>query len=96
MPGDRARRELAGAQAPIREQLDALAEEMSAEMVPYGDRLEELAEDAERIADEFDPDLPDRPEPIEPDVDRDRLLYGSRRHWRDQLVAYRRGKGGPS
>jgi hypothetical protein len=77
-----------------RERLSARADELAAELAPLQERLDELADDAERMADDFDPVLPDRPEPAEPTVDRDRLLYDSRRCWLDQLAAYRRAKGG--
>lgn len=87
--------QLASAQAPIKERLEALAEEMATELTPYQERLDALAEDAARISREFDPDLPARPEPDEPDVDRDALLYDSRRHWLDQLAVYQRVIGGP-
>ena len=84
--------ELREAQAPIRERVEALAAELLADLAPYQDRLDGLAERARRLVDDFDPELPERPEPAEPDVDREALLYDSGRGWRDQLAAYRRAK----
>jgi hypothetical protein len=56
-------------------------------------RLEELAEQAVAIVDDFDPELPDRPAPAEPDVDRSALLFDSRRHWWEQHQAFKTWQG---
>jgi hypothetical protein len=85
--------ELREAQAPIRAQLDALADEYEVEMAQPRERLEWLASEARQVAETFDPELPERPEPAAPEVDRGGLLYDSARSWRDQLQAYRTTKG---
>ena len=56
-------------------------------------RLELLAAQVRDRWDSAEFDLPDRPEP-EVDTDDTGLLYDSRRHWLDQLKAFKAAKGG--
>jgi len=58
-----------------------------------GQRLASLAQRTRETAD-ADWDLPDRPEPEDPEIPED-ILYDSSRHWLDQLQAYRAHKGQP-
>jgi hypothetical protein len=81
--------ELHNAEAPIRPKQAAIEQEYAAELAPHEQRLGELRVEAFRIVDEFAPELPPRPEPDEPDVDCDVLLYDSRRDWLDQLAAFK-------
>jgi hypothetical protein len=78
---------------PFRERLDELADELADELEPHRHRLDELADEAAAIVDHFDPELPDRPAPTEPDVDRSALLFDSRRHWWDQYRAFKAWQG---
>lgn len=77
-----------------RQRMTARAAELAADLESHRERLDALADDADRVVADFDPELPDRPEPADPDVDRHRLLYDSHRGWLDQLAAYRRAKTG--
>jgi predicted component of type VI protein secretion system len=65
----------------FQERADALNAELDAELEPLRERLEELSSEAVQVLEGFDPELPDRPEPEEPEVDRDGLLFDSRRPW---------------
>ena len=56
-------------------------------------RLEELTAQVRDTWDSADFGLPERPEP-EVDTDDSSLLYDSRRHWLDQLRAFKVAKGG--
>lgn len=59
-----------------------------------GQRLADVARRTAQAAENADWDLPDRPEPADPEVPED-ILYDSSRHWLDQLQAYRAHKGQP-
>lgn len=72
-----------------RDRIHAAAAELVAQLDPQRQRLDDLAEDATRIVADFAPDLPDRPQPADPAVDRGSLLYDSDRHWLDQLDAFK-------
>jgi hypothetical protein len=75
--------------APYRERLEELRAEFDEAMDPHRELLEQLeAEFADR-ADQFDPELPDRPEPADPPaVDERDVLFDSRRDWLAQLDRY--------
>jgi hypothetical protein len=56
-------------------------------------RLDQLAGQVRQRWESAEFDLPDRPEP-EVDVDDRAVLYDSRRHWLDQLAAFKAARGG--
>lgn len=64
------------------------------ELEPLRVRAGELEEAMEEAARDIDWDLPERPEAVEPDADRDGLLYDSRRTWLEQNAEYQRHKSG--
>jgi hypothetical protein len=78
-----------------RPDLEQLAVNLTGELAPYRERLAQLREQTDEVARStpFDPGV--RPEPDEPDVDRDGgLVYDSRRGWVDQLEAFHARKAG--
>lgn len=72
------------------ERLAALSAELDEELEPYAARLENLRERARGLVDDFDPELPERPEaePVELDPDGPHL-FDSRRHWLWQLSVFK-------
>jgi predicted nucleic acid-binding Zn-ribbon protein len=74
---------------PFQQRLAAARAELDAELAPYRRRREELAARALRLVEAFEPELPARPEPVEPDVDRAGLLFDSTRHWWDPLRRFK-------
>lgn len=106
---DEVLREMRVTEEPFRErereladEIDRRAGELDAEReaelpVQFGERLEQLGERTDEIGAEVeDFELPPRPAGTVPDIDRSRLLFDSRRHWIDQLAAYRAHKNGAS
>lgn len=80
-----------------RERLAALASELNQEIDPLQERLDAVRQDIQQAIDDFDPDLPDRPEPdIEPEADADEWLFDSTRDYMDQLAVYAARKRGDS
>lgn len=73
-----------------RERLRALSEELAAELDPYRERLDELWDELVDLAEEPIEGLPERPGGQVEGADESGWLYDSRRHWFDQLAAYRR------
>jgi ribosomal protein L37E len=70
------------------------ASELDAELQPLRDRLNEVGQEASNRLSGMEFELPARPEPADPDVDRNRFLYDSRRGWLEQVAYWRRHKGG--
>lgn len=63
------------------------------ELGPFAERAEQLRAEAQRIADELDIELPERPEP-EPVGENGRpLLFDSRRDWLEQLKVFKARQG---
>lgn len=99
---DEASRELTGELAVIRADAEAIIdvyrpviEQLNQRLADGpGQRLAGLAERTVQAADDAGWELPDRPEPEDPEVPED-ILYDSNRHWLDQLQAYRAHKGQP-
>lgn len=96
--------QIAAATAELRKQIRAIeteiegryADRQAAVAVAIDARNAELAAIAARVRERWEEtefDLPERPEP-EVDVDDSGLLYDSRRHWLDQLKAFRAAKAG--
>jgi hypothetical protein len=82
--------------AGYRERLADLSAALAADLEPFRQRLENLETDLSAAANELvsELDLPDRPEGVEPDVDRDDLLYDSARPWQAQLEQFKTVKAG--
>ena len=76
---------------PFRARLTALHDEFEEAIAPVRDRAEELQDELQGLADTFDPELPDRPEAEQPDVD-DEVLFDSRRDWLMQLGRYKQDR----
>jgi hypothetical protein len=73
--------------APQAERIRKIIEETEAQLQPLTEQADELEQQAADIEADFDIDLPERPAAKskgDPDV-----LYDSRRHWLDQLAAFR-------
>jgi hypothetical protein len=68
--------------------------QLNRDLQPLRDELEELKTGIKDRFDEVDFELPDRPEPEEPDVDTDAMLYDSRRTWLEQLPYWQRHRNG--
>jgi len=87
--------EVAGIVGRYRSQLEQIADRLDTDLAPYRERLERLGAEAERIARETvgEIELPPRPAPAEPDVDRSRLLFDSERHWWEQYRAFKTWQG---
>jgi hypothetical protein len=79
---------------PILDRHRQVVARLNAELAPLRDRLASLAGQARARFDETGFDLPERPEPEEPDVDRDSFLFDSRRTWLEQLPYWQRAKDG--
>ena len=71
-----------------------LVEQVNQRFAGLEQRLADLAQRVHAAADDADWELPDRPEPAEPEVPED-ILYDSSRHWLTQLQAYREHRGQP-
>lgn len=78
---------------PFQARLTALADEVEQAVGSKRERLQELRQELSRLADEYDPELPDRPEG-ELYLDDQDPLFDSERHWLDQLNRYHRDRGG--
>ena len=74
---------------PFRARLTALYREFEQVIAPVRERTEELQDELEELARDFDPDLPERPEP-ELDLEDEDPLFDSQRHWLDQIERYKR------
>lgn len=90
--------------AAIQREISRIADEVTAEFEPalhaaeraggnVNDWLADCEQQIRQLAEETEFDLPDRPEP-EVEVDDSGVLYDSRRHWLDQLKAFKAAKGG--
>lgn len=79
-----------------RELIRAELDERTAQMQSHQDRADDLQDAVRHGIRSFEPDLPVRPEPEEPAVDHDGMLFDSARDWLDQLEAYRAAKAGSS
>jgi hypothetical protein len=77
-----------------RVRLEQVAADLADDLESYRPRLEALREELDRIARTTIFDVEERPQPDEPDVDRDELLYDSGRHWLAQLEAFKRRQAG--
>jgi hypothetical protein len=88
---------------PLREQVASILDGHQAAVDDLNDELDPLRERVtaleDRIAERFADtvfDLPGRPEPAEPDVDRDGFLYDSERSWLIQREHWQRHRNGES
>lgn len=70
-------------------------EEAAAELAEARGELASAESEVARRWEQADFDLPERPEGEEPDDDIDGVLYDSRRHWLDQLEAFRAARRFP-
>jgi hypothetical protein len=68
--------------------------QLNNELQPLRDELRELKTSIKDRLDQVDFELDARPEPEEPDVDTDGMLYDSRRTWLDQLPYWQRHRNG--
>ena len=76
----------------INAEMDRLRQDAEARLAPLCERAERIRDQVHDRIEDFEPDLPDRPEADRPDVDTTSMLYDSRRDWLDQLAAYRDAK----
>jgi hypothetical protein len=70
-----------------------LKEDFDAAMEPINQRLEDIRHAVQAKAEQFQIDLPDRPEPAEADVDEFDWLFDSDRKYMEQIDCYRAYKG---
>jgi hypothetical protein len=80
----------------ILDRYETTVAQLNAELEPLRQRARALADQVEARFDETEFDLPERPEPDEPDVDRDGFLYDSGRHWLTQREYWQRHRDGES
>ena len=76
---------------PFRTRLKALHDEFEQVIAPARERMRELQDELEELEQDFDPDLPERPEP-ELDLEDEDPLFDSQRHWLLQLERYKRDR----
>jgi hypothetical protein len=70
----------------------ALQKDFDREIAPLKSRMEAVRQAIALKADDFDPELPERPEPAVTDADDSGWLFDSERPYMDQLAFYRRQK----
>jgi hypothetical protein len=85
--------EARGLMAGQAEQLAELFNSRLGELEPLQERAARLVAEAERLADELDIDLPDRPEPVTDGGNGRPLLFDSRRDWLEQLKVFKARQG---
>jgi hypothetical protein len=86
------KREIGEIIEPYREPIAEIASELNGKLAPYQERIDDLEGALDEARDEFDPELPGRPEPAVPPIG-DSVLFDSRRDWAAQLERYRRETG---
>jgi small-conductance mechanosensitive channel len=74
---------------PFRARLDQLHREFEQAVAPVRKRTKELEGELEELANDFDPELPERPEAEPPELGDEDPLFDSRRAWLLQLQRYR-------
>lgn len=77
-----------------RGRLAALAAELASELEPVRGRLDVVWQAVQAKIDDFDPDLPERPEPETDDADESDWLFDAGRDYVDQLEVYQAHKAG--
>jgi len=80
--------------ARYQERLEALDAELQAELEPFREPIETLRLTITEMAAEFDPALPDRPEPDLAEVDESDWLFDSHRDYLEQMAMYKARKSG--
>jgi hypothetical protein len=70
------------------DRLKALDDELQAELEPYHEQIKKLRAELDTIADAFDPELPERPEPEIDEPDEADWLFDSDRDYLTQLEHY--------
>jgi len=86
--------EIHGIVERYQDRLAALDVELQAELGPFRQPIETLRLAITEMAAEFDPRLPDRPEPDLAEVDESDWLFDSRRDYLEQMAAYKARKSG--
>jgi hypothetical protein len=79
-----------------RARLAALAAELASDLAPVRERLDVVQQAIQDKIGDFEPDLPDRPEPETEDADESDWLFDAGREYLDQLEVYQARKGGAS
>ena len=77
-----------------RGRLAALAAELASELEPVRGRLDVVWQAVQAKIDDFDPDLPERPEPETEDTDESGWLFDAGRDYVDQIEVYQAHKAG--
>jgi hypothetical protein len=80
--------------ARFQAQLSELARQLAEEVQPYRERLDAIEEAISAAADDFNPELPERPEAATVDDADEPWLYDSQRDFLEQLRWYQRHKAG--
>ena len=75
-----------------RPRIEALSTEMAADLAPLEERLETLQHAVREVADDFDLDLPSRPEGVVDFPDEEGWLFDSDRSYLDQLGVFQNYK----
>jgi hypothetical protein len=83
-------REIVG---PYQAELEQLAQRLDADLGPLNGELEAIRQAVLERAEDFDVDLPDRPEAEIDEVDESDWLFDSRRDYMGQLAAYKARQG---
>ncbi len=78
--------------ASYEERLQALEDELQAELAPLQERLTELEDAVDERAEEFETELPDRPEPVVDPPDESDWLLDVQRPYFTQLAVYKARK----
>jgi hypothetical protein len=77
-----------------REELQALETRLQDELDPLKERLEALRQDVQATIDDFDVDVPPRPEPETNPPDEEDWLFDASREYLDQLEMYKQRRNG--